>query len=578
MAKSNAHNSILVIDSVNSNIGYLLDSNKKLSLVKFGELDSTLKSVKLSQLKVISYLPISGKNIDNSSYNSIYYPMQIIKSEEDPEEFIMSKLYSEYADKMDSTKEDNYIVKFVPTQSASPNHIDYDVLVYFDEDTKTRFGSCVAEFNYIDEIYPEPFLYKALYVKSALKPIGVDCFVYLDKERITITIYRAGEYLAYYENLQLKLSNIARQFSADYRENLGDTLFVEKLMCEGLDYSYFDRNTNSDRKIMELFNPYFDSHASVFAMIEKLCKRKNINNINNIIVNSCYGTIKGFSERMQQNYKDTKVIDFKDLELNLTINNMGEFYLDRKKSDENKEDKILNQANDAMEGKKPTTFDLNINMFSVLGLLWAQSEEKMENYVDVNITLFARPPKFFKRRSGQIISVFVIAFLLAWVFPIGTMVFNNYFNGKTETNNSEISERDILMSNSKQKIANEQLKLDRAREELSRSQNQLRFEKNLINQINDKKNNYLVKSKCLSSISELLHKNKITLKQMEYKEFGVKSLFLSVQAFDDNITSLVRDLIEQGYDVENKQIKRISDRPKKHEANITIKIKEGICK
>lgn len=578
MAKKNTSNSILIIDSANQNNGYLLDQNKKLSLVKSGEFGSALKNIKLQNLKVASYLPISGKNVDNTPYNSIYYPMQIVKNEEDPEEFIMSKLYSEYADKMDSSKEDNYMVKFIPTQSASPNHIDYDILVYFDEDTRTKFSTCIDEVSYIDAIYPEPFLYKALYAKNSLKPIGVDCFLYIDKERVTITIYRAGEYLAYYENLQLKLVNLSRQLSVETRENISETIFVEKLMSEGLNYSYHDPNTLTDKKFLDLFKAYFDGHTSLFVMIDKLCKRKNINNINNIIVNSCYGTIQGFSERLKLNYRDTEVIDFKDLDLNLTVNNLNEFYRSKVVVD-NKQDKISSQANDAMEGIKPVTFDLDINMFSVLSLLWIQSNEDMDDYVDVNVTLFSRPPKFLKRRSGQIITISVATFLAALIFPIGSMIFNSYFTSETDKNNNEIRERTNLIETSKSRIKNEEDKLTQARNDLRQSENSLNFEKNLINEIDNKKNRYLIKSICLSSISHLLSENKITVKQLEYREQGAsKSVFLKVHAFDDNITTVVKELVEQGYEVENRRIQRIGNDLKKHESSITIKIKDNVCK
>ena len=586
MAKNNVSDSILVIDSTSGNLGYILDDSKKLKLVNFNELDDGIKKTKFS--RVVSYVPISGKNIDNEAYKTIYYPMQVLKAQENPEEFIVSKLYNDYAEKMEDNQDGNYMVKFVPTQSASLEHIDYDVLVYFDDDIRRKFGGYLSDVKYIDEIYPEPFLYKALYSKNILKPVGVDCFIYIDKERTTVTLYRYGEYFTYYENTQLKLNNFNRQLSLEIRENISEEAFASMIMQDGLEYSYYDPNTMSDKKFIDLFANYFIGHVSLFAMLDKLCKRKNIPSINNIIINSCYGAIKGFSDRLQQNYKDTKVINFKDLDLNLTINNLNDFYSEKDKQslEEYRKNKLSMQTSDIMDdsSNEMPIFDLNINMFSLLSLLWIQSGEDMDDYFDVNITLFSRPPKFLKRRSGQILTLGLSVVFLAFLFPIGTMIFDAYINSKIDDNNTEISMRDSIIKRSKAEIAGENRRLDDIRRQREESEGALRYEQNLIDQINDKKNNYLIKSKCLLDISDMLQDDNINITRLEYKENGlIREVYLSIYAFDDNITAFIEKLIELGYDVSGNGgngniIRKISDKPKKHETDIVIRIKDGLCK
>lgn len=372
------------------------------------------------------------------------------------------------------------------------------------------FAQIVKKINFIDYIIPLPLLFKPLYTQEILDRAEVHLFIYFQKDDTLFALYNEGS-LAYAKSLKYSFNEIAQRLSELKGEPVSVESVIQTLAKDGLKIADLDEM----QYYMQVFSEIFMHINDVLIYVKRA---NNIEIVDKIFISSDIGYIKGIEE-----YSHTY---------------------------------LAQEAYDFHFDYSCTTKEAYVNDLHFLMALCSDDIlQKFENYP--NFTIYKRLPPLLKRASGELIVVTVATLLLSLAYP-----FYNILITYKLRHDIAVLNRQYPIIHTK-RISLEQ-KINRLKEELSSFQQKIALErkeldrrKKILNQIYDKKVNYILKAKTLADLSQDLVKYKIKAINIDNND----SLFdFNVTSVDNkNITQFIKYIAEtknRRYEITTREINK----------------------
>ena len=435
--------------------------------------------------------------------NVISYELEIPKNligKIDLYSYIETKCYEE----LDLDEAEKYVFKYKLVHSITNEKNMIAEIIIAQQSTALieYFTPLYEKYNFIDYIGYSGFLFEVLYKKKLLEA-RKDIFIFFTKNNILITLYADGEFL---QNIILKdgLYSIYEKLENSHLviDDLDYELFLEILIKKGLDPENYDYAEEPlFNQIGEIFSDLF---MIIINQLNALKRKFSLSTIDRLFISTEEGNIPG-------------IIDFTNIYLGGII--VKELKFDSKFNP----DKI------------------KINQLIFLTILSA-SYAYENNYHDFNFTIKKRPPTFFYRKSGQLISISVASFILASAYP-----FYEYIDYLVKSNQNEELKIKLNKLNNKynrlNSILNNRIKLYKQKKEIAKKKEiYIKSVEEIIYKLYNEKINYNPISTLIANITYYMKQNSVYLQNLEYNK-GILSLYVFAKKAK-YITNLVNQLVK----------------------------------
>jgi len=387
--------------------------------------------------------------------------------EEDLFDAINNKAYDELA--LDQAVE--YKIQFIETYNTlDENNRYFHVFIADPLDITNTFLKIVEKIKYIDVIIPSPLLLKSLYSKEIIDSNGTHCFIYIQENDAFLTIYGNKEFI-YTKSLKYSLVEMYERFCELYGERIDYNDFLYFFTDENL------KETTSEYKefFIRLYKEFF---ANINDILTYAKRAFEIEKFEHVYIGAQVPTI-------------TKLYEMLEVELNIKA---SEFEFDYGFETQSK---YIDQLHALM------------HLYSTL-----PKEEKYE----CNFTEYKRPPKFIQRASGKLIILTLVAFALAFAYPVTYWVLTyaqtlqeDLLRQKyKEVHNIKITREATIKSRlaDKEKV----LKL------LAKEKTEYIEKKNTLKKIREVKVDYPMKAKHLTLFTKDLNKFYVNVQKIIYSE------------------------------------------------------------
>lgn len=434
----------------------------------------------ISNFLTKTYEPAYSKNQYAISFLNTkgFIHSQIGISKNIPQEDIHDAIYSKAYDELALDQAIEYNIQIIEHFNNIDEENRYFHLFIVDPtELDETFKESVEKIKYIDQIIPTPLFFKTLYTKEIVETSGCDCYVYIQENDASITIYNEKEFL-YTKSIKFSLADIYEQFCEIRGERIPYEEFREFLQTANLKY------TESDYKftLLQLYKELFATVNDVLTYVKRAFELDKIDII--YIGSSVYFESK-LDEMLESAVSiKTKVFDFDyGLESNET-------YVDQ--------------------------------LHALMHLYTTIPEE--EKYV-ANFTNYPRPPKFLQRESGKLILVTAASFILAFLYP-ATYWTLGYLQ-KLELNVLHDKYREIhnIRATREATIKNKEADLNRITTLLNEEKNDFSSKKETLKKIKVVKNDYLMKAKTLTMFTKDLNRFRVKLESLKYNEGNNSKIF-----------------------------------------------------
>jgi len=452
-----------------------------------------------------------SNNIPKDALISTYIPAKYITTYEiqiaknviekvDLYDYIETKSYEEL--ELDEAEE--YIFKYKIVNSITDDkNVSIEVIIVQEVELTTHFKPMFDKHRYIDYIGYSGFLFEVLYKNEILEP-KKDIFVYFKKDVVLITLYNEGEFL---QTILLNegVESVYKRFKEDSSVEIGNlndyAVFIDLIIKKGLDIT----NYTDYEEI--LFNELSETFSNIFMVIinqiTSLQRKFSLPTIDRIFISTQYGPIPG-------------MLEFTNV------------YLGGIESNDLKFDNEYNPDG------------IDIDQFLFLSMLSAQYAYKNE-YQDFNFTLAKRPPTFFYRKSGQFISISVVALIISLLYPAyqySYSVIKEHENQKLNTQLNKLSSHKRSFQK-KLDTLNKSIKI--IKQKINDDKFFIKSIEKIITTLSAQKNDYIPISSMLQNIAFYMKINNVFAKEIDFEEGILKLIVISNN--DKYITSFVRNLV-----------------------------------
>lgn len=454
--------------------------------------------LKEQRLKPLSKLVFNNANFVSTYVNNkdlISSAIEISKSipDEDIDGILEIKAYEELG--LDQAIE--YEIKYIEREHVGDVRI-FDIFVVELETLENNFTSIIFETKFIDLIAPSPLLYRAVYDREVLNDNGVHCFIYFTQTDAFITFYKDGQYL-YSKSIAYSLERIYDKYCELNGERVDEAEFFKILESEGLKTIHADYQQN----LMKLFGDIFISINDIVIYAKRAF---DLPTVDQMFIGSSRGPIIGLDE-YSENY-----LGLQSTELNFNFNlENDEWYVDQ----------------------------LQL-MLTIISMEYMQDTEST-----VNLTIFERPPPFYKRTSGQFIIATSMSIMLGISYPLVYLV-GSYLNDATNLVLNAQEQQLSVESTKYKKIIGEKKKEIKNLDDKIKEKSKTYYSKEkTLTSIYDKKVNYKLKSELLYAFSKDIRKFDVNTNVI--KSDNDNFTFHIISKDDKEITRLIKYISENHF-------------------------------
>lgn len=555
---------------------------KKREIVAYDS--STKKLYKLAD-NVLSEITV--KERASSAYNITYMPGDNVKyvsvevpngSEEDEISIITNKTYELL--ELDIEKE--YKISYSISNASIGINTVYNVFVVENEKIESEFKEVANKLQYIDYIDIEPLMYQNYYTSKIIEGDGVQVFIYFHKTYATLTVYKDGELINYKILSKLSIDMLHSSFSHDLGERIPEHMFLNELSKYGFDHIDDAKRVSLNKILGDAFK-FLTSNLAIILKTAQLDKAT----ISKVFVGTDIGLSQNFLKKVEVLFANFKNINDDEI-LEMLLNNKVVVGINSLEVTEFvnihkiKYDLFKNIRNFTVEVNSPSEFtstpekeggELRINPFVLLSFLRANEQLKLPNDV-FNISMFLRPPPFAKRYSGKLILSILAIVILASIYP----VYNYVIGQLLEIETKEITEKIPPRQNEYERIDNEinslQAQLNDLRDRTNEAERTLSFRYELLNNIHDKKVNYLSKANASVKLANILNSSHIKVTNITFND---KVISLRLKGTTSGVTAFLKEIgADDTYTIESRDVLikflNSEDKEKEYESNIVIRI------
>jgi len=389
------------------------------------------------------------------------------------------------------------------------------------------FDSIVDRIGYIDLVAPAPILFRTLYENDILDKDRVDLFIYFQKSDAFLVLYNEGN-LLYAKSLKYSFDDIAERLSELKMSNVTAEDVMQRLAKEGLKISDLD----DLQFYMQVFSEIF-MHINDVLIYAK--RANEIETIDRIFVSSSIGYIKGIEE-YAQTYLAQEASGF--------IFDYG------------------------IETDEPFVEDIHY----LMTLAAIDYNERGITYP--NLTIFKRLPPLLKRPSGEILLVLVASLLLAGLYPLYNVIMSYKYRFDTAILQKEYNQIHAKKVMLETRITTLKKQMEQFKSEVAKREEDLQKRMALLQEIYDKKVNYIMKGQTMADLSQDLVKFKIKTMQIDNNE----SIFdFNVTAVDDKyITRFIKyisDNKSDRYKITTKEINKTDENSSVYVSRLKVEVK-----
>ena len=416
--------------------------------------------------------------------------------DEDLFDAISNKIYDELALDQAIEYQIHYIENFGYTDDENRS---FHVFIVDPLTLKETFLNVTEKIKYIDVIIPAPLLIKSLYAKDIIETGGVHCFVYIQENDASLTVYKDREFI-YTKSLNFSIIDMHEKFCELYGERINYDEFLSFIKKENL------KETDSEYKpyLLKLYQELFSNINEVLTYIKRAFE---VEKIDHLYIGS------------QLNLA-SKIYEMAEFELNLRTSDFAFDY-----GFENEAQHI-----DEFHSLMHTYISLN-------------NEEKY----DCNFTIFHRPPKFIQRESGKLFMVIAVSLLIAFAYPITYWVLTYAQSLQLELLKEKNIKIKIEAKARKSLVDSKQNEKKRVLSLLNEEKKDYQDKKNTLIKIHQVKVDYPMKAKLLTTLTSSLNRFGVHLKTISYDEEKESKSFTFglVANKDKKITQLVEYLTKK---------------------------------
>lgn len=389
------------------------------------------------------------------------------------------------------------------------------------------FADTVKKIEYIDYIIPLPLLFHSLYSYEILDRSEIHLFIYFQKDDTLFALYSQGS-LLYAKSLKYSFEEIAQRLSELKGENVDVNSVIKTLAKDGLKIEDLDEM----QYYMQIFSEIF-MHINDVLIYAK--RANEIEIIDKIFISSDIGYIKGIEE-YSHTYLAQEAYDF--------------------------------HFDYPLHTNEPYIEDLHF----LMALCAQDILYKYEHYP--NLTIYNRLPPLFKRPSGELILITVATLLLSLAYPL----YNIFMAYKLEHDKAVLQKEYPLIHTKRlaleQRINTLKDEIAKIRKKIALKQQELERRKKILNQIYNKKVNYILKAKTLADLTEDLVRYKIKAITIENNE----SVFdFNVTAVDNkSITKFIKYIANNKndiYEISTREINKTDPNSTVYFSKIEVRIK-----
>lgn len=414
--------------------------------------------------------------------------------EEDLFDAITNKIYDELALDQAIEYQIHYIENF--GYSNDDENRSFHVFIVDPLTLKETFLSVTEKVKYIDVIIPAPLLIKSLYTKEIIENGGVHCFVYIQENDASLTVYKDREFI-YTKSLTFSLTEMHEKFCELFGERIPYDEFISFLKKENL------KETDSEYKpyLLKLYQELFSSINEITIYVKRAFEVEKIDHL-------YIGSQLDFA---------SKIYEMAEFELNLRTSDF--------------------EFNYGFENEIKHPDEFHSLMHTYLSL---NDDEKY----DCNFTNFHRPPKFIQRESGKLTMLIAASLIIAFAYPITYWVLTYAQSLQLEL----LKEKNIKVKNEakarKSLVDSKENEKKRVLTLLQEEKKDYQDKKNTLIKIHQVKVDYPMKAKLMTTLTSSLNKFGVHLKMISYdEEKESKSFtFALVSNKDKKITQLVEYL------------------------------------
>lgn len=357
------------------------------------------------------------------------------------------------------------------------------------------FSDVITKIQYIDQIIPVPLLLKSLYVYEVVEGYGAHCYIYFQENDAFFTLYNNQEFI-YTKSLKYSFTEMHERFCELLGEQIDFQEFQSMLSNEGLG----TQNEEYQKYLIKLFGELFLHINDVLTYAKRAY---DIDTIDEIFIGSQLGAIVGLDEYCQTYLGfEAKAFDF-------SYGFSTESYVD--------------QIQQLMQ-------------------IYAKCDEALR--YDSNFSIYHRPPPFFQRHSGKLLTVVAASLVAAFAYPVTFWTLSYAESVHKNLLEKSYSETHVVKL-AREKTINLKLAQKAEAQKLLDAENELFAErKATLTKIHEVKVGYPMKGSIIADLSSDLNKFKVGVSSIIYSQDDTQKFFaLSLMASKDKeITDLVEYL------------------------------------
>ena len=414
-----------------------------------------------------------------------------------PQEDIYDAIYNKAYDELALDQAIEYKIQII----ESFNNLDeenryFHVFIVDPGEVQEVFKDVIQQIKYIDVIIPAPLLFKTLYSKELLETRGTDCFIYIQENDAFLTLYNEQEFL-YTKSLKFSLMEMHERFCEIQGDRIEYEEFKEMLSSVNLKYSQSEEKDSLIKLYKELF-------ATINDVLTYAKRAFDLDKIDMIYI----GTSIYFESKLDEMLESVIAIKTELFEFDYGFES-NEVYIDQ--------------------------------MHPLMHLYTTIADE--EKYI-ANFTLYNRPPKFFQRESGKIITVTAASLILAFIYPITYWVLTYAQGLQLDILKDKYNEVHNIRVTREATIKNKKADLDKLTALLKEQQQEFASKKETLKKIKHVKNDYIMKAKELTKFTKDLNRYGVKLEHVDYSEANATRRFTFdlVASRSSKITKLLQHI------------------------------------
>ena len=414
-----------------------------------------------------------------------------------PQEDIYDAIYNKAYDELALDQAVEYKIQII----ESFNNLDeenryFHVFIVDPGEIEDVFKEVVEQIKYIDIIIPAPLLFKSLYTKELIESRGTDCFVYIQENDAFLTLYNEQEFL-YTKSLKFSIAEMHERFCEIHGERIEYETFKDMLSSVNLKYT----ESQSKDSLIKLYKELF---ATINDVLTYAKRAFDLDKIDMIYI----GTSIYFESKLDEMLESVIAIKTEVFEFDYGFES-NEIYVDQ--------------------------------MHPLMHLYTTIADA--EKYI-ANFTLFQRPPKFFQRQSGRIITVTAASFILAFIYPVTYWILTYAQGLQLDILKDKYNEVHNMRVTREATIKNKKADLGKLTVLLQEQQQEFASKKETLKKIKHVKNDYIMKARELAKFTKDFNKYGVKLESLAYTEQNASRRFTFdlVASRSSKITKLLQHI------------------------------------